>query len=198
MKWNGADSWKVVRDVLGPGALPEISSGLRRRGPRADPAGGWDATTMGRVQACLRWWSVSMSERYAVPTGRSTQWPTNRIKLNGMWENGKARCSSNINGEKIGKLQDVYVDVETDDSAVRHGQGRLHRPSSDLRAARSPDRSRRPTSAATKEQVESAPDIDIHGGELSQADESTLYHHFELNYTPIDTRERTAPGSSLR
>jgi hypothetical protein len=25
------------------------------------------------------------------------------------------------------------------------------------------------------------------GEELSQADESTLYHHFEANYTPIDT-----------
>jgi len=39
----------------------------------------------------------------------------------------------------------------------------------------------------TKEQVESAPDIDLHGEELTQADESTLYHHFELNYTPIGT-----------
>ena len=24
----------------------------------------------------------------------------------------------------------------------------------------------------------------LHGEELSQADESTLYHHFEQNYTP--------------
>jgi hypothetical protein len=41
--------------------------------------------------------------------------------------------------------------------------------------------------AVTKEQVESAPNIEQHGGELSQADESALYHHFELNYTPPDT-----------
>jgi len=40
---------------------------------------------------------------------------------------------------------------------------------------------------ATKEQVRSAPDISMHGEELSQADESALYHHFEMNYTPINT-----------
>ena len=27
----------------------------------------------------------------------------------------------------------------------------------------------------------------IYGDELSQADESTLYHHYELNYTPPNT-----------
>ncbi|HUB69621.1 MAG TPA: hypothetical protein VL984_04300 [Acidimicrobiales bacterium] len=40
----------------------------------------------------------------------------------------------------------------------------------------------------TKEQVQSAPNIEMHGEELSQADESTLYHHFELNYTPPNTQ----------
>ena len=39
----------------------------------------------------------------------------------------------------------------------------------------------------TKDQVRSAPDIEMHGEELTQADESALYHHFEMNYTPIDT-----------
>ncbi len=39
----------------------------------------------------------------------------------------------------------------------------------------------------TKERVRTAPDIEMHGEELSQADESTLYHHFEMNYTPIKT-----------
>ena len=38
----------------------------------------------------------------------------------------------------------------------------------------------------SKEQV-SAPNIELHGDELSQADESALYHHYELNYTPPDT-----------
>ncbi len=41
--------------------------------------------------------------------------------------------------------------------------------------------------AVTKEQVKSAPHIDMHGEELSLADESTLYHHFEMNYAPIST-----------
>jgi hypothetical protein len=39
----------------------------------------------------------------------------------------------------------------------------------------------------TKEQVGSAPDIEMHGEELSQADESALYHHFEQNYTAPNT-----------
>ena len=92
------------------------------------------------------------------------------------------------NGEKIGKLQDVYVDVETDVpqfAAVKEGiigrhltfvpLGGIQVGPNDLQVA------------VTKEQVRSAPDIEMHGEELSQADESTLYHHFELNYTPIST-----------
>jgi len=34
---------------------------------------------------------------------------------------------------------------------------------------------------------EAAPNIELQGGELSQADESTPYHHYELNYTPPET-----------
>jgi hypothetical protein len=41
--------------------------------------------------------------------------------------------------------------------------------------------------AVSKDQVRDAPDIEQHGEELSQADESRLYHHFELNYTPPAT-----------
>ena len=92
------------------------------------------------------------------------------------------------NGEKIGKLQDVYVDVETDEpqfGTVKEGfigrhltfvpLGGLQIGPDDLQVT------------VTKEQVRSAPDIEMHGEELSQADESTLYHHFEMNYTPIST-----------
>ena len=35
--------------------------------------------------------------------------------------------------------------------------------------------------------VKAAPNIEMHGEELSQADESKLYHHFELNYTAPTT-----------
>ena len=41
--------------------------------------------------------------------------------------------------------------------------------------------------AVTREQVKRAPNIELQGDELSRADESALYHHYELNYTPPDT-----------
>ncbi len=39
----------------------------------------------------------------------------------------------------------------------------------------------------SKDQVEDALDIETEGGELSQTDESGLYHHYGLNYTPPET-----------
>jgi len=92
------------------------------------------------------------------------------------------------NGEKIGKLQDVYVDVETDEpqfGTVKEGFIGRHLtfvPLSGLQIG--PDDLR---VTATKQQVRSGPDIELHGEELSAEDESTLYHHFEMNYTPIGT-----------
>ncbi len=87
-----------------------------------------------------------------------------------------------------GKLQDVYVDVETDEpqfATVKEGiigrhltfvpLGGVQIGPGDLQVQ------------VTKERVRTAPDIDLHGEELSQADESRLYHHFEMNYTPINT-----------
>jgi uncharacterized protein YrrD len=91
-------------------------------------------------------------------------------------------------GEKIGKLQDVYVDVETDVpqfATVKEGFISRHLTFVPLGGITvGPDELR---VVVTKEQVESAPNIEQHGDELSQADESALYHHFELNYTPIET-----------
>ena len=91
-------------------------------------------------------------------------------------------------GEKIGKLQDVYVDVETDEpqfATVKEGiigrhltfvpLGGVQIGPGDLQVQ------------VTKERVRTGPDIEMHGEELSQADESKLYHHFEMNYTAIDT-----------
>ena len=91
-------------------------------------------------------------------------------------------------GERIGKLQDVYVDVETDEpqfGTVKEGVFGRHLTFVPLIGVQvGPEFLQ---VAATKEQVRSAPDIELHGEELSQADESTLYHHFEQNYTPINT-----------
>jgi hypothetical protein len=90
-------------------------------------------------------------------------------------------------GERIGKLHDVYVDVETDEpqfGTVKEGFIGRHLTFVPLVGVEvGPDELR---AAVLKEQVKSAPDIDLHGQEMSQADESSLYHHFEMNYTAIE------------
>jgi sporulation protein YlmC with PRC-barrel domain len=91
-------------------------------------------------------------------------------------------------GQRIGKLQDVYVDVENDApqfATVKEGFISRHLTFVPLGGVTvGPDELR---VVVTKQQVSAAPNIDQHGEELSQADESALYHHFELNYTPPDT-----------
>jgi sporulation protein YlmC with PRC-barrel domain len=91
--------------------------------------------------------------------------------------------------EKIGKLQDVYVDVETDEpqfATVKEGLIRPHLTFVPLSGAQAgPDYLQVPVS---RERVRTAPNILMHGDELSQADESALYHHFELNYTAPATQ----------
>ncbi len=91
-------------------------------------------------------------------------------------------------GERIGKLQDVYVDIETDVpqfATVKEGFIDRHLTFVPLGGIQiGPDDLQ---VQVTKDQVRSAPEIAMHGDELSQADESSLYHHFELNYTPPGT-----------
>ena len=83
---------------------------------------------------------------------------------------------------------DVYVDVENDQpqfATVKEGFISRHLTFVPLGGITvGPDDLQ---VAVTKAQIESAPNIEQHGEELSQADESALYHHFELNYTPPDT-----------
>jgi sporulation protein YlmC with PRC-barrel domain len=92
-------------------------------------------------------------------------------------------------GEKIGKLQDVYVDVETDEpqfATVKEGLIGRHLTFVPLGAIKvGPDDLQ---VAVSRQQVKDAPNIEQHGEELSQADESALYHHYELNYTPPNTQ----------
>jgi uncharacterized protein YrrD len=91
-------------------------------------------------------------------------------------------------GEKIGKLEDVYVDVETDEpmfGTVKEGLIGRHLTFVPLAGLTiGPDNLQVTVSG---EQVKSAPNIELHGDELSKEDESTLYHHYQLNYTPPDT-----------
>ena len=90
-------------------------------------------------------------------------------------------------GEKIGKLEDVYVDVETDEpqfGTVKEGLIGRHLTFVPLGGIKvGPDALQ---VTVSKDQVKDAPNIELRGEELSQEDESALYHHYELNYTPPD------------
>ncbi len=92
-------------------------------------------------------------------------------------------------GEKIGKLENVFVDVETDEpqfGTVKEGHFGRHLTFVPLGGATiGPDDLR---VVVSRQQVEDAPNIDLHGDELSEAGESALYHHYQLNYTPREAR----------
>lgn len=90
-------------------------------------------------------------------------------------------------GERIGRLEEIYVDVETDEpqfGTVKEGLFGRHLTFVPLIGITiGPDNLQ---VAATRQQVRDAPDIALRGDELDQTDESTLYHHYRLNYTPPD------------
>jgi uncharacterized protein YrrD len=92
-------------------------------------------------------------------------------------------------GERIGKLEEVYFDVETDEpqfATVKEGFVARHLTFVPLTGITiGPDNLQVPVSKA---QVKDAPNIALQGGELSQTDESALYHHYQLNYTQPDTQ----------
>jgi uncharacterized protein YrrD len=95
-------------------------------------------------------------------------------------------------GEKIGKLEDVYVyvEVETDEpmfGTVKEGLFARHLTFVPLRRLTiGPDNLQ---VAVSREQVQDAPNIETHGDELSQTGESALYHHYQLNYTPCGVQK---------
>jgi branched-chain amino acid aminotransferase len=133
----------------------------------------------------------SGSKMATIPTSRETRSPTMaEDQEDATWNVAEwhGKLLVDRDGEKIGKLQDVYVDVETDEpqfATVKEGFISRHLTFVPLGGITvGPDELR---VVVTKQQVESAPNIEQHGDELSQADESALYHHFELNYTPIET-----------
>lgn len=91
-------------------------------------------------------------------------------------------------GEKLGKLQDVYVDAATDEpmfGTVKEGRMGRHLTFVPLRAITvGTDHLQVRT---TEDQVKDALVIETGGYELSQADESVLYRHYGLDYTAPDT-----------
>ncbi len=90
-------------------------------------------------------------------------------------------------GDKIGKMQDVYVDTETDEpmfGSVKEGLVSKHLAFVPLQGATaSPDGLQ---VTVSKEQVRDSPEV-APGGELDQHREGELYHHYSLNYTPPDS-----------
>jgi hypothetical protein len=114
--------------------------------------------------------------------------PENQQDTNWNISNWHGKMLIDRDGETIGKLQDVYVDVGDDQplfGTVKEGFFGRHLTFVPLGGITiGPDDLQ---ADVTKAQVESAPNIEQHGDELSQADESALYHHFELNYTPPST-----------
>ena len=86
--------------------------------------------------------------------------------------------------EKVGKIEDVYVDTESDRPTfvtVKEGTFSKHLTFVPLTgAAASPDGLKVTVSRA---QIKDAPNID-QGGELGQNDEADLYRHYELRYAP--------------
>ena len=93
------------------------------------------------------------------------------------------------NGERIGALQDVYFDVETDEpqfGTVKEGWLDRHLTFVPLVGVTVGPATLQVT--VTKEQIKSAPNIALQGDELSAEEESALYHHYQLNYTQSDTQ----------
>ncbi len=91
-------------------------------------------------------------------------------------------------GERIGKLEDVYFDVGTDRpqfATVKEGLIGRHLTFVPLTEVTiGPDNLQ---VSASRAEVKDAPTLELEGDELSRADESTLYHYYQLNYTPSDT-----------
>ncbi len=91
------------------------------------------------------------------------------------------------NGERIGKLEGVYFDVESDEpqfGTVKEGWLGRHLTFVPLVGVTiGPDSLQ---VAVSKEQVKGAHNMGLEGDELSPDQESALYHHYELNYTPTE------------
>ena len=90
------------------------------------------------------------------------------------------------NGERIGRLEDVYYDVETEEprfGTVKEGLINRHLTFVPLAGVTiGPDNLQ---VTVTKDQVKNAPNLKPN--DVSQIDESNLYHYYQLNYTPLDT-----------
>lgn len=98
---------------------------------------------------------------------------------------------NDANGERIGKLEDVYFDVDTDEpqfGTVKEGLFGRHLTFVPLVGAIVGPNSLQV--ATTVAEVKGAPNIALDGDQLTADDESVLYHHYRLNYTPSERESR--------
>lgn len=97
----------------------------------------------------------------------------------------RGRLLNDANGERIGRLEDVYFDIDTDEAqfgTVKEGLFGRHLTFVPLVGATvGPDKLQVATTVA---EVKGAPNIALEGEQLTTEDESVLYHHYKLNYTP--------------
>jgi hypothetical protein len=91
-------------------------------------------------------------------------------------------------GQRIGALQHVYFDIESDEpqfGTVKEGWIGRHLTFVPLVGVTIGPSTLQVD--VTKEQIKGAPNIALEGDELSAEDESALYHHYHLNYSPTET-----------
>ena len=93
--------------------------------------------------------------------------------------------SHHRNGQRIGKLEDLYFDIETDEpqfGTVKEGFLDRHLTFVPLTAVTvGPDNIQ---VAVTKEQIKTRPTSSTRATSFPKPTKSTLYHYFEMNYTP--------------
>jgi hypothetical protein len=103
----------------------------------------------------------------------------------------RGRTLNDANGERIGKLEDVYFDIDTDQAefgTVKEGLFGRHLTFVPLAGATvGPDNLQVATTAS---EVKGAPNIALKGDQLTAEDESVLYHHYKLNYTTPDRESK--------
>lgn len=103
----------------------------------------------------------------------------------------RGRTLNDTRGERIGKLEDVYFDIDTDEpqfGTVKEGLFSRHLTFVPLVGATvGPDNLQVATTVA---EVKGAPNIALEGDQLTSDDESVLYHHYKLNYTPSNRESK--------
>ena len=92
-----------------------------------------------------------------------------------------ARTSYDRDGDKIGSIEEIYLDAETERARVGARPHRPVRHQAHVRPAHGGHGARRgPDGAVEKDTVKDAPAVEPNG-QLSQREESELYRHYGID-----------------